>query len=292
MNNASQSQIEKMSIKEIFEYRRKSAENGDIKSLLSIAKYRLLRGSPATAMDILPELFYYYGRLHCIEELKLFISENRTILNSLPQSCLILAQNLAYIGVKFPFLEEKDISYLEEHYSNPKTFELFDIIMFDCDKLPRPINKFNKDLLNRQNTEFPRDFLIQVYDCFSKNNELDDSYDSLFVYSRIENSIIRKEYENIGLGEYCIMQPAISNEFYQLMIDLYGEECADFFVKNLSAENDRENFKKYAWYIVEVDSLERVAYKYFNNPSKIEDLKANIALSWLRKVNSIKINLI
>jgi len=212
-----------MSVEELFQFRRQCAQNIDIKSLLVIAKYRFINGSDATNESNLPEMCYYYGRLHRIEELKEFLQEKSFYLFMLPDSCKSLAENLLNIRNKFPHLNKKEIYFLEEKYCDSKTFELFDIIMFDSHLLPRTIKKFDKELLNRENKDFSKEFLLEIYRYFSENEELDDSYDKLYVYSRIKNKIIRKEYENFGLGEYCIIGPTRSQEFWKLMNEHYGQ---------------------------------------------------------------------
>lgn len=292
MSTIEESQLDKMTVEELFSYRRQCAEKQDLESLLGIAKHRFIKGCAATNENNLPEMCYYYGRLNRVEELQEFLKEKSVYLFMLPESCKELAQNLLNIGSKFPYLDEREISYLEERYCDSKTFELFDIIMFDSDLLPRPINKFDKESLNRSHQDFSRDFIMQIYDSFSKNKELDEGYDPLYIYSRIDNKIIRKEYENLGLGEYCILQPILSNEFWNLMQEKYGEECADYFAQQLSFDEDWVSFKNSDFYGLNIESIEEVAEKYFNDSSKVDDVKSHVALFWLKKINSMKINLI
>lgn len=292
MSRIDESQLAKMDVEERFRFRRLCADNRDIESLLVIAKYRFIKGSTGTNESNLPEMCYYYGRLHRVEELGEFLKEKNHYLFMLSKSCKELAQNLLNIGVKFPYLNEGEISFLEERYCNSKTFELFDIIMFDCDLLPRPIKKFDKESLNKSNTEFSRDFIMQIYDCFSKNKGFDNGYSQLYVYNRIQNRIVRMKYEDIGLGEYCVIQPIFSNELWNLMMEKFGEKCADSFVKRLSVDEDWEDLKNSDFYLLDIDEIEDLAVQYFNDSSKVEDLKAEVALFWLKKMNSIKIDLI
>lgn len=287
-----EAELKKMSVQERFQLRRKCAENRDIKSLLTIVKYHFTNGSAATNETNFPEMCYYYGRLHRVEELKEFLSDKEFYLFMLPDSCKELAQNLLNIGYKFPHLSEQEISYLEQKYSDSKTFELFDIIMFDSDKLARPIKKFNKDSLNVKNSDFSRDFLLKVFSYFSENEELDDGYSKLYVYSRIKNEIIRKKYEDVGLGEYCIVQPIHSNEFYNLMREKFGEESAEYCIEALSFGDDLESFKNSDFYLLNAENIEEVANDYFPNSSTVEDVKAEVAQFWLNKINSHNINLV
>lgn len=285
-------ELSKMKVTERFELRRKCAENRDIKSLLKIVKYHFIHGSAATNETNFPEMCYYYGRLHRVEELKELLSDKEFYLFMLPDSCKELAQNLLNIGLKFPHLNEQEISYLEQKYCDSKTFELFDIIMFDSDKLSRPLRKFDKNSLNVKNSDFSKEFLLKIFDYFTENEELDDGYSKMYVYSRIKNEIIRKKYEDVGLGEYCIVQPIHSNEFYNLLKEKYGEDCADYCIEELSFGDDLESFKTSDFYLLNAENIEEVANDYFPNSSTVEDLKVEVARLWLEKINSHNIKLL
>ncbi len=285
-------QLEKMSVEELFQFRKQCAQNRDLKALLAIAKYRFIKGSAATNESNLPEMCYYYGRLHRAEELKEFLKEKSFYLFMLSDSCKSIAENLLNIGTKFPHLNEKEVSYLEEKYCDSKTFELFDVIMFDEELLPRPIKKFDKDLLKTKNTEFSSEFLLKIYDCFSKNEDLDDGYSEMFIYSRIKNNIIRKKYEHVGLGEYCIIQPILSNQFWTLMNDKFGEKPADDLIKELCHDENWEEFKKSDFYLLNSEHIEEVATEYFQNSKLVAEVKMEIARFWLNDINSHSIRLV
>lgn len=291
MSKITEEQLDTMTVKEQFQLRRECSENRDIESLLTIVKYHFLHGSAATNETNLPEMCYYYGRLQRVEELQEFLKDKSFYLMMLPQSSQELAQNLLNIGYKFPHLNESEIDYVEEKYCDSKTFELFDIIMFDKELLPRQINKFDKESLNRVNKGFSNEFLLDVFSYFSANEELDSSYEKLYVYSRIENKIIRKEFQHLGLGEYCILQPILSNEFWSLMNDHFGQECADTLIKKWCHDDNWEDYKNLDFYLIGSDSIEEVSENYFNDSKKVNNVKALVALFWLEKINSQKINL-
>ena len=82
--NVEDSQLEKMSVEEIFQFRRQCAKNRDLKALLAIAKYRFIKGSAATNESNMPEMCYYFGRLHRVNELKEFLEEKSFYLFMLP----------------------------------------------------------------------------------------------------------------------------------------------------------------------------------------------------------------
>jgi hypothetical protein len=286
-----ESELAKMSVEEMFQFRRQCAKNRDIKSLLAIAKYRFIKGSAAVNISNLPEMCYYYGRLHRAEELKEFLQEKSFYLFMLPDSCTSLAENLLNIGNKFPHLNEKEISYLEEKYCDSKTFQLFDLIMFDKELLPREIKKFDKDLLKTKNTEFSNDFLLKIFNCFSKNEDLKNGDSEMFVYSRVTNKIICKKFEHVGLGEYCIDQHIFSNQFWTLMNQQFGEKCADDLIKKLSHAENWKEFKKSDFYLLNSKHIEEVTTEYFSNPKQVEEAKLGLAKFWLDEINSHDIEL-
>ncbi len=293
MSIITEAQLEKLDVIEKFQLRRKCAENNDIENLLTIAKYNFNSGSAASNVTNLPELCYYYGRLQRGEELKSLLNEKSFLYFMLPDSCKELAKQLFNIGSKFPHLNENEVQFLEDNYCDSKTFELFDIIMFDCILLPRPIKKFDKESLNMDNKNFSKEFLLEIYSCFSENEGLDGSYDKLYVYSRIENKIIQKEYEHLGIGEWCIMQPILSNEFWNLMKENFGEDCANALTKELCYDDDDlEDFRNQNFYLLGADSIEAAASNYFKDSSTVVALKTLVAKFWLEKINSQKINLI
>ena len=63
-------ELEKLSVAGLFTLGRECADNKDIKSLLTIAKWRFIKGSAAINERNLPEMWYYFGRLNRAEELK------------------------------------------------------------------------------------------------------------------------------------------------------------------------------------------------------------------------------
>lgn len=291
MSSIKKTDLESLDTKELFQLRKKCSDNHDIESLLTIAKYRFIKGSPATNVSNLPEMCYYFGRLNRVEELKEFLSDKSIYLFTLPASSKELAQNLFKIGHKFPHLNETEISYLEDKYCNPKTFELFDIIMFDDKLLPRKIKRIEKESLNKTNTDFSKEFLLKIFDSFLKNEELEGGYEELFIYSKTKNKIIRKEYEDIGLGEYYITQPIKSKDFWTLIKNEYDENSADWFLQKLCFIGEWQDSKEYNYFGINSQNIEKAAQEYFNDSSKVNEIKCHVAKFWLTKINAKKINL-
>lgn len=285
-------QLKSMDVSQRFTLRRNCAQNRDIKSLLEIVKYHFIKGSAATNETNFPELCYYFGRLHKFEELKEFLIDKEFYLFMLPESCRELAEKLFNIGMKFPHLSESEMMYLEEKYSDSKTFELFDLIMFDTDQLPRPLKKYDVSKLKIKHSEFSGEFLLELFDCFSKNEELDDGYSKLYVYDRVSNKIIRKRFEDLGLTEYAIMQPIQSNEFYDLLKNEYGERRATELSKAVCYDDDWEHFISANHFLLNAETIVESGMEYFNDESVLNEIKCHISRLWLHKINNLEHRLV
>lgn len=285
-------ELASMTFEECHQFKKKFAKNGDIESLLTIAKYNFIHKSAAINEYIFLEMLYYYGRLHRVEELKEFLKDKELYLLMLSDTCKDLANNLFSIGLKFPYLNEQELSYIEQKWSNTRTFELFDFIMFDSDKLERPLKKFDKSLLNKKNSDFSRDFLLKIFNYFSVNEELDEEYSEIYVYNRVKNKIITKKDVDIELYEYPIVDAILANEFYNLIKEKFGETSANYCIKRLSFGENLKSFKESNSHILSAEDIEEVLNEHFLDSLIIEDIKAEIALFWLNKINSYNIKLL
>jgi hypothetical protein len=93
------------------------------------------------------------------------------------------------------------------------------------------------------------------------------------------------------LGEYCIVQPILSNQFWNLMNEKFDEKCADDLIKGLSHDENWEEFKKSDFYLLNSEHIEEVATEYFSNPKQVEEVKLGVAKFWLDEINSHNIRL-
>lgn len=280
--------LEELSTREILHLRQEVLKEGNIFSLLKIAAYRLESGSVGTSIDAYFEICYYLGRLNQPDAFEKFL-ENNPITQFLPSSNNMLGINLFFIGLKFPNLDESEISYLEKNYCDSKLFELFDVIMFDSFRLPRKIKKFDKEKLNIKHTEFSKDFLLKIYDCFSEYEYIGRSEDERPTYSRIENTVIKKDYESLDLGEYHITFHFTSNEIWNIINDNFDENCANWFAKTFSPYPEWEDFKEAEHYGFSPQSMESAAKHHFSDIKDVEKLKCAFAEDWLKTVNSKKL---
>lgn len=282
----SSSQLAGMRVKEISILKKRCIEEQDVLSLLNIEKHYFSKGAAASNEYHFPAMCYYYGRLQQGKELQEYLKDKDYHILVLSDSCKELAQNLLKIGNAFPHLSVEALAYLDDKYSDPATFEVLDYIMFDSNLLSRPIKKFDIRLLKTVNSNFSRDFLLLIYSCFLKNEELDLGYDDIFVYSRITNQVISKTYQKVGLGEICIIQPIHSNELCSILNERYGSECVDYFARHFTDEENMKDFINSDFYSLTAESIEVIANKFFGTSAKINDLKAEIAKHWLSKANS------
>jgi hypothetical protein len=88
------------------------------------------------------------------------------------------------------------------------------------------------------------------------------------------------------------MQPILSNQFWILIRDMFGEKCADALIERLSFDEDWEEFKSSDFYLLNSDHIEEAVFGYFLDSSKVEDVKKAVAKFWLNKINSQEIKLI
>jgi hypothetical protein len=269
-----------------FELRKNASENEDLDTLLDVATYRFANGSVAIYIDLLPELAFLYGKAKRLIELKALFKEFTFALIGVPQSCIEKTNNMFTIGYTFPYLNESQLNYLEKLWCDSCSFEWMDIIMYDSYLLPRKLNRFDKSQLEIVNTEFSDDFLYEIYNLFDE--EKDEFH--LPCYDRKTNSIIRKDYADVGRGEFIIDYSEKYNKVNKHLTEEYGMECADFFanlfMKDFSFD-DIEEFKLCNYVIVPPSLFIEKAHLYFKDSKDIENLKKWFALDFLQKCNQL-----
>lgn len=279
-------EIQKMSIKERYEMRKKCSEDQNIESLLSLASFHYVNGSVAVNEMNLPEMCYYFGRLKREKDLINFLEKNSSNLSFLSKFSKDLSKNLFSIGFKFPHLNEIEMQYLEEKYNDQRTFELFEIIMFDSYLLPRPLKKMDKDKFNTKNVNFSKHLLNNLFNSFALNGKIHYNNDQAYVYDRIENRIIRKDLNELGRREYVITSPIRSSEFYNLILENFDKNHADKIIEYLCYHDDIEQFKTDNIFSLNSDDIVRACTKFFQDPEIVNKIKELVSLFWLEKINS------
>lgn len=117
-----------MSVSELFTLKDKYSKDGDLESLLELAKYRFGRGSIAMHKSIFPELSFLYGVMHRVDELQSFLKENWLPLTMLPENHKKFAMNMAEFGFKYPQIEASDSEYIDKMLKDPEFQETMDAI--------------------------------------------------------------------------------------------------------------------------------------------------------------------
>jgi hypothetical protein len=279
-----QKSLAALSLEDINTKKQEFISIGDLQGLKEIMKYKFINGSAAVNEYVLPEMSYYFGRLHATEELMEFITGKEFYLDMLPHDCKLLAENLMNVGYFFPDLSNELLDYLEEKYCDRKTFEIIDNIMFDAHLLPRKLKKFDKDLLKSKNNEFTDDLCFDLYDAFSKNLDLDYSFDDFFVYDKIENQIIKINPEQCGQGQYVVSMPISSNEFWSLINQEFNENTADTIIKKLCFGEPWEDFKNHEC-ALDTDDITNFSNEVLKNEEELIRVKLLVAKHWLLEVN-------
>ena len=79
------------------------------------------------------------------------------------------------------------------------------------------------------NTDFSDEFLYKIYELFDEDK---GEYD-VPCYDRKTNKIIRKDFVDIGRGEFIIDYEGTYDRVNKHLTEEYGEECANFFANIL-----------------------------------------------------------
>lgn len=265
-------------------------QNKDLDGLLDLTVYSFKHGAVATMYHDLPAMCYFFARKRKLDELNSILTEYSWVTIELSKDCLDRSLKLVDIGLHFPFLSESDMLFLESLYNNPKTFELADDILFDKDLLPRPLKGLKKADFNKVNSNWSDDFLLEVYSCFEKNSELDDSYQSLYIYERRTNTIIRKKYEDCGVGDYIIDGNMRSKSVIAYISSNYGQECADYVLDNFS-RGDVEQRKYMLMDLMAFNAIDvyEVISSYFRDNNTNNEIKKGLANLFLKRCNAKQI---
>ena len=205
--------------------REQASKDKDLESLLDIATYRFVYGAAGMYISLLPEMFFLYGRAKRVEQLKGLLHKYSFAVFGLPETCLSRAEDMLYIGLDYPNLDKIALDYLEELWCDSEAFEWMDIIMYDSERLPRKLNRFDKTLLNNRCTDFSEELIIAIWKCFEYNKE-EENEDEPYYYDRKTNKIGKKDWTLIGKGEFVIENDKHYHEVNQYITDTFGEHFA------------------------------------------------------------------
>lgn len=276
-------EIKAMGVQGYFDLRSKASKEEDLDTLLDIAFYRFYHGSDATNIDLLPELFYLCGKAQKVQQLQELLNEYGWALMTLPQDCIQRAKIMLALGLKFPNYNDMELNFLESIWCESNSYEMMDIIMYDEYLLPRSLKKFDKESLNKIHTDFSDEFLLKIYELFEVNEE---EQNNPYCYDRKINDIRQIKWDKLGRGEYPIENSKSYNEMHNHLLETYGEECAHYFAEKLCFQMmSVEEFKESTFCSVNPWQVIRVAEDYFEDESKIIDLKKWFASDYLYTCN-------
>lgn len=288
MKRYTESEIAAFSVKELFAERRKCASERNLFGLYDLAKYLFEHGSIATNEYHMPEFAFLSGRTGNVEEFLATFQKYRWTLFGMPSKYITITQNMLTLGMKYPNLNYQELDYIEQLASSPDTFEIMEDILCDRDLLPRDINVLTKASLNVKNDSFSDSFLDKVANCFEINEELLNSSGLLYVYDRTHNTIVKKRYEDVGLGEFCINCSLHTNEYFPRIEKKFGKDFADFCVNATCGSHDPKSFRTLKFYVLGFSSIVGSAEDYYHDSSKVQLVKREAALMWLEEVNAIE----
>lgn len=283
----SEEQLKDLRYNQIRDMQKQAVSDKDMEALLSLVIHRFKHGSDATNEYNIPEMAYYFGRYHDVEGYNAIMNEYSWALMFMPRNVFETAKNLFLIGMKFPCLSESEMRYLDKLYSDNKTCEIMENIMFDEELLPRPLKKFNRDALSKKHTDFSNDLLDAIYECFEKNED-NDGYEPMYMYYRPENRIIRKNYQDGGLGDFVISYSNTGDRIYKYLCELFNHDVAMTFLNAIYPKSlckSAEEFANTNFVSISIDSVIDFAKEYFSDPTEVLKIKRAIAKAFLDNCN-------
>lgn len=280
---------EDLNFEETNNLRRHLIEKQDFVSLIELTEYKIKTGSIGLTQYYLPQLFYFYGRARINpEKFQVFLKDNPFIIMSAENSTKELSSKLFEIGAKFPYLNEKEMSFLDKKYTDTTTFELMDGIMHDTHLLPRELKKLDKNKFNDKNTEFTKSFINEIYDCFLANAKVNPNYDKLYVYSSYSDEIIQKKYDDLGYGEICIIDPIHTNDFWTILNTMTNKATADHILNKIANlfNVSLEEIKDKDYYTLSINEVEKHINNELATKEEKKGVRESIAQLWLERVNN------
>ena len=288
-------ELEKMSPSERHDERIKCSKEKNVLGQRDIFTYEFKRYGISASDTILPTISFLYARTDATDELKQLLEDNAYILYDLDPDKLPIAEFFIQIGSKYPNLNEEEMNHLEELYNDTKFCAIIDELLFDKDRLPRTIKGITRHEIKDKNENFPNSLLDLVYDAFEENSLVDEDYEDTVwsVYNRRKNTIIRKAYKQIGLGE-CIASGRINTYiFFNLIEEKYGEDCLNYFVERVMQlhsyykNTNPTDFRKLKDVGISYEYLFRYACERWESDETLQDIQHLISLAFLLEINKI-----
>ena len=289
----SDEELEGMSIEQRRQIYQECACQGEIHALKDITTFNFKKYGSASLEYYLPALSYLYFRTEDTEGFEKLVQDYNYLIFDVDREILEVSEFMAVIGSVYPQLTPWQINKLEEYYNNPKYCEIVDDVLFDKELLPKEIKGISREDLSRKNTDFPDHLLDEIYQAFESNDNVDSDgrYTMWLVYVRRSNSIVRKQYQEIGTGE-CIIEGTIdSYYFFNMLEEKYGDNCLHFFVENIKNANrytkdiSFEDFRKWKSNWINFKIIQKISQEYNNNPHFLLEIRRLVALAYIVYLN-------
>ena len=288
-------ELDSMTVNERHEERLRCSKEKNALGQRDIFTYDFKKYGISASDTILPTISFLYAKTNALDELKQLLNENSYIFYDLDPDKLPISEFFIQIGTKYPNLDEDELNQLEELYNDTKFCTIIDELLYDKEKLPRTIKGITRHEIKDKNENFPNSLLDLVYNAFEENSLVDEDYEDTVweVYNRRKNTIIRKAYKQIGLGE-CIASGRINTYiFFNLIEEKYGEECLNYFVKRVMElhsyykNTNPADFRKLKDVGISYEYLFRYACERFESEKTLQDIQHLIALAFLLEINKI-----
>lgn len=261
-------------------------EKGDIPGLLQISmEFWENLGSIHTFEYRFPRICYYYGRLKDENGLRSFFEDNSSnfilfLNNELKQ----ISQKLFEFGYKFPNLNDSDLSELESYYCNPKHYELIEELLFDKDKLYRPLKSYVSENTKSGDKET---IVNEVKEAYLKNLYLPDYDDLMWFYNRTLNKVEQMDYQSSAeFIHYPILDFIDYSKLLEYSKELINEDFHSYYYNHLLEKGlEADMIPHYHFKSSGFDDFKEVLTNYFNEER--EDLLDKIlekgSLDWLNE---------
>ena len=288
-----ESEMKSMPLPKQFEIRDKCVKEKNLMGLIDVITYFFKNGAAATVKYHLPSMTFLYARAKDIDTLNSILQEYSWCFMEISKECRDISLQLLEIGLKYPYLDDDEVDFLEDLYCNPKYCSTMDIILYDKECLPRPIKGITREDLKKTHSDFPQALISQMWHSMERNesDELDHTDDTHYdVYVRLSNSVVRKKYEDVGDGEHVIQGLTDSKRFLLIVLEEWGEECMNYFIEEFCKRNPyliKDRLTKYDYEWIQYIDVVDFAKSYFKDDKEVEKVKEAFALAYLKRVNNI-----
>lgn len=316
-----------MEVESIFEYQKEALKNKDFGKLCkcAIEMAKKFPGEADTYRYYSREVAFFLGRINnraLFEEL-IYSPYTQLPPSMRPIRSFEQEEKLYDFGLRYPFLLDEELDYLEELYCSPDTYDMVSRMLYDGDEvLRRKLARFDEDHYEIKNTTFSKKLCLDVFNALILNElkynidealeeryeseddkraralfydcDLEMTYSPILVYNRRTNEIQMDEtnLSDVFLIPVCNFYWAQINliDAINLYTNCFGDEIlAKFIYPTLEKENLSVSDVKSAafctpWFL----SMENALMEGFSikrNDYKLLEVRENIARKWLTYQN-------